>query len=135
MRAELCVHDVMCAVIPTDLIPDVLFSDNGPQRTVAEFKRVNTRWKCEHETSSPGCPQCSGKVESAVKTAQRLMAKENSQYGMLDHCNTASQGLDNGPVQSLMGQRTKTLHPMGWSAASQQTNDGQYTDAVKMMLS
>uniref|UniRef100_A0A673XZC2 Integrase catalytic domain-containing protein n=1 Tax=Salmo trutta TaxID=8032 RepID=A0A673XZC2_SALTR len=51
-------------------IPDILYSDNGPYN---------------------------GKVESAVKTAKRLMAKAKR------------AGTDSSPAMALMGRRTKTL--------------------------
>ena len=53
-------------------IPDVVFSDNGPQYTSEEFRNFSRSWDFRHKTSSPGYPQSNGKVESAVKTAKRL---------------------------------------------------------------
>lgn len=56
-------------------IPDIVFSDNGPQYSSDEFKKFSKAWDFIHKTSSPGYPQSNGKVESAVKSAKRLMAK------------------------------------------------------------
>ena len=56
-------------------IPDVVFSDNGPQYSSQEFERFSQLWGFQHQTSSPGYPQSNGKAESAVKTAKRLMMK------------------------------------------------------------
>uniref|UniRef100_A0A4W5KKQ3 Integrase catalytic domain-containing protein n=1 Tax=Hucho hucho TaxID=62062 RepID=A0A4W5KKQ3_9TELE len=82
-------------------IPDILYSDNGPQYSSDEFRSFRY-------------PQSNGKVESAVKTAKRLMAKAkragaDPYLAMLDHRNTPSQGTDSSPAMMLMGRRTKTL--------------------------
>ena len=71
-------------------------------------------WDFTHKTLSPGYTQSDGKVESAVKTAKRLMAKakragSDPYLAMLDHRKTTSQGTDNSPAMVLMGRRTKTL--------------------------
>lgn len=47
-------------------IPDVLFSDNGPQFSSQEIQKFCQKWEFEHRTSSPGYPQSNGKAESAV---------------------------------------------------------------------
>ncbi|RXN32565.1 Transposon Ty3-G Gag-Pol poly [Labeo rohita] len=49
-------------------IPDIMFSDNGPQYMSTEFQQFS-------RLSSPAHPQSNGKVESAIKTAKRLMQK------------------------------------------------------------
>jgi len=56
-------------------IPDIVFSDNGPQYTSKEFQQFSRLWEFQHKTSSPAHPQSNGKAESAVKTAKRLMQK------------------------------------------------------------
>jgi transposase InsO family protein len=54
-------------------IPDIVFSDNGPQFDCSEFRKFASLWEFKHETSSPLYPQSNGKVEQAVKTAKQLM--------------------------------------------------------------
>uniref|UniRef100_A0A8C5QD11 Gypsy retrotransposon integrase-like protein 1 n=1 Tax=Leptobrachium leishanense TaxID=445787 RepID=A0A8C5QD11_9ANUR len=98
-------------------IPDTVCSDNGPQFISMEFKEFSMNWDFDHITSSPGYPQSNGKVESAVKTAKRLLQKAvssgNDPYlALLDHRNTPTQGLECSPAQRLMGRRTKSLLPM-----------------------
>ena len=56
-------------------IPDTVMSDNRPQFVSGEFSRFSQNWGFDHFTSSPGYPQSNGKVENAVKTTKRLMAK------------------------------------------------------------
>ncbi|XP_059586308.1 uncharacterized protein LOC109285591 [Alligator mississippiensis] len=58
-------------------IPDILFSDNGPQYTSREFKQFCTKWKFQHKTLSPGYPQSNGKAESVVKTAKRPCGRKD----------------------------------------------------------
>lgn len=98
-------------------VPDVVFSDNGPQYSSQEFKRFSQAWEFEHVTSSPTYPQSNGKAESAFKTAKRLMgkalqAKSDPYLAILAHRNTPAQGFQASPAQRLMSRRTKTLLPM-----------------------
>jgi len=37
-------------------IPQVLISDNGPQFTSQDFKDFSTKWRFEHDKSSPYFP-------------------------------------------------------------------------------
>ncbi|KAK7899105.1 hypothetical protein WMY93_019958 [Mugilogobius chulae] len=98
-------------------IPDIIFSDNGPQYSSAEFANFSRKWEFTHKTSSPGYPQSNGKAESAVKTAKRLMRKaklagQDPYLAILDHRNTPTQGLDTSPAQRLLSRRTRTLLPI-----------------------
>lgn len=98
-------------------IPDIVFSDNGPQYSSAEFADFSHAWEFTHKTSSPGHPQSNGKVESAVKTAKRLMRKakmagQDPYLAILDHRNTPTQGLGTSPAQRLLSRRTRTLLPI-----------------------
>lgn len=64
-------------------------------------------------------------MESAVKTAKRLMAKRagaDPYLAVLDHRNTPSQGTDSSPAMVLMGKRTKTLLIM---SETSETGDGK----------
>lgn len=65
----------------------------------------------------PGYPKSNCKVESAVKTAKRLLLKakatgQDSYLQLLGHRNTPSQGLDTSQAQQLLSRHTKTLLPM-----------------------
>uniref|UniRef100_A0A1A8J489 Integrase catalytic domain-containing protein n=1 Tax=Nothobranchius kuhntae TaxID=321403 RepID=A0A1A8J489_NOTKU len=99
-------------------IPNIVFSDNGPQYSSTEFANFSRKWEFQHHTSSPGYPQSNGKVESAVKTAKRLMKKaklagQDPYLALLDHRNTPTQGLTTSPAQRLLSRRTRTLLPIG----------------------
>ena len=56
-------------------IPVVLVSDNGPQFSSQELKKIVTEWDVEHRTSSPGHQQANGKSEAAVKTAKHIIGR------------------------------------------------------------
>ena len=82
-----------------------------------EFKEVAVKYDFEHKTSSPYYPKSNGMIESAVKTAKRLLVKAvksgNDPYlAILDHRNTPMQNIGLSPAQGSLGRRTKILLPM-----------------------
>ena len=92
-------------------IPDVLFSDNGPQFASAEFQSFAKQYGFEHVTSSPRYAQSNGEVERAVQTMKAILNKSDDEYlGLLSYRNTP---LKNGysPAQLNMGRRLKTRVP------------------------
>ena len=96
--------------------PDTMISDNGPQFACKEFKTFAQTWEVEHRTISPGNSQAIGKVESAVKTAKRLLRKAckagtDPYLAILDYRNTPTQGVGSSPAQRLTSHRKKTLLP------------------------
>ena len=58
--------------------PNDLVSDNDPQYVSESFERFAKVWDFEHRTISPRHSKSNGKVESAVKTAKRLLRKSVS---------------------------------------------------------
>lgn len=97
-------------------IPYTVFSDNGPQFDSEEFRRFSHSWEFHHVTSSPGHAQSNGMVESAIKTAKRLIKKATKDktdpwLAILDHRNTPSEGMQSSRAQRLMSRRTRTLLP------------------------
>ena len=46
-------------------IPDILYSDNGPQYSSEEFQMFAREWGFNHVTSSLQCPQSNGLAESS----------------------------------------------------------------------
>ena len=73
-------------------IPDLLFSDNGPQFSSSTFRTFAAAWGFLHVTSSPGYPQSNGKAENAVRTVKRLWRKaeeagEDKWLALLDWLN------------------------------------------------
>ena len=95
-------------------IPDIVFSDNGPQFDCSEFRKFASLWEFKHETSSSLYPQSNGKVKQAVKTAKQQMRKaihdqKDPYLAILDFRNTPTQGFNTSPAQRLMNRRTNTV--------------------------
>ena len=89
-------------------IPDILFSDSGPQFDSEEFKDFSKSWGFEHVTSSPKYPQSNGEVERAIETMKTILNKCDDEYlALLTYRNTP---LHNGysPAQLNMGRQLKT---------------------------
>ena len=91
-------------------------TENGPQFASEEFARFAQKYDFEHVTSSPNYPKSNGKVESAVKSAKRMLKKTREsgadQYlALLDIRNTPTKDLPS-PAQRLMNRRTRTRLPM-----------------------
>ena len=98
-------------------IPDTVISDNAGQYTSQEFQRFSKEWDFLHLTISPRHSQSNGKVESAVKSAKRLLKKcrkshTSWQMALLEWRNTPTQGIGSSPAQRLHGRRTRTLLPI-----------------------
>ena len=93
-------------------MPDILFSDNGPQFDSEEFKDFSTSWGFEHVSSFPKYPQSNGEVERAVQTMKTILNKCDDEYlALLTYRNTP---LHNGysPAQLNMGRKLKTRVPI-----------------------
>ena len=93
-------------------IPDVLFSDNGPQFDSQEFRDFAQYCGFEHLTSSPRFTQSNGEVERGVHTMKAILNKCDDEYlALLTYRNTP---LHNGysPAQLSMGRRLKTRVPI-----------------------
>ena len=58
--------------------PSVLISDNGPQFIVDKFRKFPREWDFEHRTSSLTHAKSNGINELAVKTAKRLLKKQQT---------------------------------------------------------
>ena len=97
-------------------IPDVLFTDNGPQFSSHQFSEFSDKYQFRHDTSSPYFPQSNGKVGKAVQTVKNILKKahddrQDPYLALLALRNTPIDGQVGSPVQQLMGKRTKTLLP------------------------
>ena len=56
-------------------VPNIIFSDGGPQYTLAEFKDFTKHWQIEHRISSPWSPQSNGMAERCVQTMKASLIK------------------------------------------------------------
>ena len=54
-------------------VPDVFWSDGGPQFTANQFQCFAEKWGFIQHTSSPYYAQSNGKAESAVKSMKKII--------------------------------------------------------------
>jgi len=104
-------------------VPDLIWSDGGPQFTSRQFQSFAAQWGFKHQTSSPHYPQSNGKAEAAVKSMKRILrAVWNGRYldgdklckALLQYRNTPSLRDGLSPAQKLFGhplQDTIPAHP------------------------
>ena len=54
-------------------VPDILWSDQGPQFIAKLFQEFAKKWGFKHLTSSPLYPQSNGRAEATVKSMKKLI--------------------------------------------------------------
>ena len=93
-------------------VPDVIWSDGGPQFTSHEFATFSLEWRVKHNLLSPGYPQSNGKAEAAIKSMKKLIRKSTKHsvldenklaHALLQYCNTPSRKDKFSPAQKLYG--------------------------------
>ncbi|KAL9967068.1 hypothetical protein ACROYT_G025231 [Oculina patagonica] len=72
-------------------VPQKFLSDNGPQYTSQEFENFAKVYDFQLITRSPYYARATGKAESAVKEAKKMLKKSDLLTGLLDHRNTPPQ--------------------------------------------
>ena len=102
-------------------VPDVIWSDGGPQFTSHEFATFLLEWGMKHNMSSPGYPQSNGKAEAAVKSMKKLI-RRSTKHSILDenklarallqYRNTPSRKDKLSPAQKLYGHPVQDTIPV-----------------------
>ena len=101
-------------------IPDVVWSDGGPQFTSKQFNDFASRWGFCHVVSSPRYPQSNGKVEATVKSMNKLLRTcwtgrsldyEKFCRALLQYRNTPSRKDGLSPAQKLFGHPVQDILP------------------------
>ena len=92
-------------------IPQILFSDNGPQYKSAEFASFAKQYGFQHVTSSPHYPQSNGEAERAVQTVKQLLNKSSDPYLALLAYRTSPLSNGYSPSELLMGRKLRTILP------------------------
>ena len=97
-------------------IPDQLNTDNGPQYSSSEFKKLSKESGLVHKTSSPGYPQSNGLTERAVQTAKGMLDKykcdgTDPHVALLNLKNTPRDRMLRSPAQLLQARRLKSKLP------------------------
>ena len=96
-------------------IPEIVWSDGGPQFTSKRFQDFSKQWGFTHvhQTSSPHYPQSNGKTEATVKSMKRIIStswstrtlnKDKLGYTVLQYRNTPSCKDGLSPAQKLYGR-------------------------------
>lgn len=93
-------------------IPEIVFSDNGPQYASQTFREFAGKYYFKHITSSPNYPQSNGLAERSVQTIKQMLKKSDDPYlALLMYRSTP---LSNGysPAELLMNRKIKTNVPI-----------------------
>lgn len=125
-------------------IPDIFWSDRGPQFTSKEFKLFTSQWGFHHQTSTPHYPQSNGRAEAAVKSMKRIIKaawngrsidEEKLCRALLQYRNTPSRKDNLSPAQKLYGHPIQDTLPAhrksfapAWQVSSQEA--GQKREAT-----
>ena len=110
-------------------IPDVIWSDGGPQFTSSKFNQFSQQWGFLHKISSPYHPQSNGKIESTVKSMKKIIYTAwNGRFldhdkfcrALLQYRNTPSNKDRLSPAQKLYGSPTQDTLPAHRRSFSQE---------------
>ena len=101
-------------------IPDIIWSDGGPQFTSKIFTDFANRWGFLHKISSPHYPQSNGKVEATVKSMKKILYAawtgrsldlDKLCCALLQYRNTPSRKDGLSPAQKLFGRPVQDTLP------------------------
>ena len=110
-------------------VPDIMWSDGGPQFTSAKLATFLQDWGVSHKTSSPRYPQSNGKVEATVKSMKKLISAawtgsstnwDRLSRSLLQYRNTPSRKDGLSPAQKLLGQPVQDSLPAHRRSFSQE---------------
>ena len=116
-------------------VPDIFWSDGGPQFIFHWFQNFAMQWGFQHQVSSPHYPQSNRKVEATVKGMKKIIRGAwNGKFldddrlckGLLQYCNTPLVRDGLSPAQKLFGHPMQDIlpaHPKSFSQEWQQTEE------------
>ena len=102
-------------------VPDILWSDEGPQFITKLFQDFAKTWGFRHITSSPTYPQSNGKVEATVKSMKKLFRSswagrylddDRLTRALLQYRNTPSRKDSLSPADKLFGKPIQDTLPL-----------------------
>jgi len=126
-------------------IPDIFWSDGGPQFTAKAFHTFAVQWGFTHQTSSPRYPQSNGKIEATVKSMKKILAASWDHHhlndnklcrALLQYRNTPSRRDGLSPAQKLYGhpvQDTLPVHRRSFSPEWQRSSQEADQQASHML--
>ena len=103
-------------------VPDILWTDRGPQFMAHQFQSFAQQWGFKHLTSTPYYPQSNGKAEATVKSMKKIIRtswrgsrldEDSLCRALLQYRNTPSRKDGLSPAQKLYGcpvQDTLPVH-------------------------
>ncbi|KAL5020156.1 hypothetical protein ScPMuIL_003048 [Solemya velum] len=109
--------DCFKTIFSTQGIPEVLYTDNGPQFSSHVFKSFAKDWLFQHITSSPRYPQSNGFIERMVQTVKNTLRKaklDNVDPNLAMLCLRITPVNDKvkSPMELLMGRKAKSNLPI-----------------------
>ena len=97
-------------------IPKVVFSDNEPQYSSREFKKISKSWDFIHKTSRPEFPQSNGFVEKAIQTIKKTLRKcredDIDPYLAMLALHRTKSSSGTSASELLMKRKLRTLVPL-----------------------
>jgi len=106
-------------------VPDILWSDGGPQFTSKYTADFLERWYVPHNVSSPHYPQSISKAEATVQSMKKLISAawtgrsvnwDQLSCLLLQYCNTPCSKDGLSPAQKLFGHLIQDTLPAHWRA-------------------
>lgn len=86
-------------------------TDNGTQFTSYSFKKLASDYGFRHTTTSPHYTQANGEVESAVKTAKKILQQDDVLVALMAYRSTPISATGVTPSELIMGRRMRTIVP------------------------
>ena len=119
-------------------VPDIIWSDGGPQFTSSAFKDFARDWKIEHRLSSPHFPQSNGQAEAAVKKCKRIIKanwgdEDGLAKAMILSRNTPRTKDGLSPAEILFGKPVQDFLPAHKRALTPELR-GKFVEAERKRL-
>ena len=97
-------------------IPQVVYSDNGPQFYSREFREFSKFYEFRHKTSSPHYPRSNGKAEGGVRIVKRILKKAelsggDAYLGLLAYRTSPLEESGISPAEMLQNRKLRTRLP------------------------
>ena len=119
MKLSASLRDHFCRTA----VPDLIWSDGGPQFTSQHLATFLRDWGVSHEVSSPHYPQSNGKAEARVKSMKKLISAAwtgrsvdwtKLSRALLQYRNTPTRKDGISPAQKLFGHPVQDTLPAHW---------------------
>ena len=97
-------------------IPEIVYSDNGPQFSCRKFKNFAKEWYFLHKTSSPLYAQSNGMVERHIQTIKKILNKalhdnKDVHLTLLEYKNMPISDELPSPAEIMFGRKLKGILP------------------------